>query len=132
MRNEKLDARGYFDPDRGVFKRNQFGGTLGFPIVKNKLFFFGDYQGTREIRGVSQTQVVPSVLQKTGDFSDLENPGDAFAGAVRGNQGDSNNFPAVLSNRLGYTVNEGEPYWFDGMYEYQPRHRLRFSGRHPK
>ena len=114
LRNEKLDARGYFDPDRGVFRRNQFGGTLGFPIVKNKLFFFGDYQGTREIRGVSQTQVVPSVLQKTGDFSDLENPADVFTGTVRGNDGDPNNFPAVLTQRLGYPVVKGEPYWFQG------------------
>src|ERR1700731_985370 len=48
LRNEKLDARSYFDPARGVFKRNQFGGTIGNPIIKNKLFFFGDYQGTRE------------------------------------------------------------------------------------
>ena len=62
---------------RGDFKRNQFGGTLGFPIVKNKLFFFGDYQGTREVRGVSQNQVVPSALEKTGDFSDLADTGFA-------------------------------------------------------
>ena len=53
LRNEKLDARNYFDQERGVFKRNQFGGTIGAPMVKNKLFFFGDYQGTREIRGLS-------------------------------------------------------------------------------
>jgi len=122
LRNEKLDARGFFDPTRGDFKRNQFGGTIGFPIVKNKLFFFGDYQGTREIRGVSQTLVVPSVLEKTGDFSDLASPGDLFTGAVRGNNGnpgdpsDPNNlnFPTVLSNRLGYQVVSGEPYWFQG------------------
>src|SRR5262249_46759754 len=75
LRNEKLDARSYFDPERGVFKRNQFGGTIGGPIVKNKLFFFGDYQGTREIRGVSQKQNVPSLLEKTGDFSDLATTG---------------------------------------------------------
>src|SRR4029077_11190139 len=77
LRNEKLDARGFFDPSRGDFKRNQFGGTLGFPIVKNKLFFFGDYQGTREVRGVSQFLVVPSLLEKTGDFSDLGDTGFA-------------------------------------------------------
>src|SRR5437868_8419320 len=94
LRNEKLDARSYFDPTRGVFKRNQFGGTLGAPIVKNKLFFFGDYQGTREVRGVSQNQVVPSVLDKTGDLSDLA---DSFTGTVRGNNGDPSNFPAVLT-----------------------------------
>ncbi|HZS98969.1 MAG TPA: carboxypeptidase regulatory-like domain-containing protein [Terriglobales bacterium] len=115
LRNEKLDSRGYFDPTRGDFKRNQFGGTLGFPIVKNKLFFFGDYQGTREVRGVSQNQVVPSVLEKTGDFSDLADTGlSEITGTVRGNNGDPNNFPAVLSDRLGYTVVKDEPYWFPG------------------
>ncbi len=115
LRNEKFDARSYFDPERGVFKRNQFGGTLGAPIVKNKLFVFGDYQGTREIRGVSQKQVVPSVLEKTGDFSDLGTTQfQSFSGTVRGNDGDPNNFPAVLGQRLGYTVVKDEPYWFPG------------------
>jgi len=115
LRNEKLDARSYFDLERGVFKRNQFGGTIGAPVVKNKLFFFGDYQGTREVRGVSQNQVVPSVLEKGGDFSDLGTTGfSSFSGSVRGNDGDPNNFPAVLSQRLGYQVVQNEPYWFPG------------------
>ena len=114
LRNEKLDARGFFDPTRGDFKRNQFGGTLGFPIVKNKLFFFGDYQGTREIRGVSQILVVPSVLEKTGDFSDLDAT-SVFTGAVRGNTQIGpipDNLPAVLEQSLGLYGQEGEPYWF--------------------
>ena len=78
LRNEKLDARNYFDQDRGVFKRNQFGGTIGAPIIKNKVFFFGDYQGTREIRGLSSGLInVPSILERTGDFSDLATTGFA-------------------------------------------------------
>src|SRR6516165_2552510 len=72
LRNEKFDARSYFDPERGVFKRNQFGGTLGLPVVKDKVFLFGDYQGTREVRGVSSGIInVPSLLERSGDFSDL-------------------------------------------------------------
>jgi len=47
LRNDKLDARNYFDPTRTPFKRNQFGFSLGGPIRKNRTFFFGDYQGTR-------------------------------------------------------------------------------------
>jgi hypothetical protein len=128
LRNEKLDARGFFDPSRGDFKRNQFGGTLGFPIVKNKLFFFGDYQGTREVRGVSQFLVVPSLLEKTGDFSDLGDTGFATFNTqmqdpnnpdntitvpttVRGDSSPEN-FANTLTQRLGYTVSPGEPYYF--------------------
>ncbi len=110
LRNEKLDARNYFDPERGAFKRNQFGGTIGAPLVKNKLFFFGDYQGTREVRGVSSGLInVPSPLERSGDFSEVA--GD-FSGTVRGNG--PQNFAATLTQRLGYTVTPGEQYWFQG------------------
>src|SRR4051812_3843232 len=44
-RNTAFDARSFFSPDRATFRQNQFGGTFGGPIVKSKLFFFGDYQG---------------------------------------------------------------------------------------
>jgi hypothetical protein len=52
LRNTDLDARNYFSPTRGVFDQNQFGGTFGGPIRKNKIFFFGDYQGTRSTQGL--------------------------------------------------------------------------------
>ncbi|MGH9504121.1 MAG: carboxypeptidase regulatory-like domain-containing protein [Terriglobales bacterium] len=115
LRNEKLDARSYFDQDRGVFKRNQFGGTIGAPIVKNKMFFFGDYQGTREIRGLSSGVInTPSLLERTGDFSDLATTGYApFTGSVRGDSSPTN-FAATLTQRLGYSVTPGEQYWFSG------------------
>src|SRR5882724_7277133 len=113
LRNEKLDARNYFDPERGDFKRNQFGGTIGSPIVRNKLFFFGDYQGTREVRGVSSGLVnVPSPLERSGDFSELP---DDFTGSVAGSDDPAvGNFPSVLTQRLGYSVKSGEAYWFPG------------------
>jgi hypothetical protein len=115
LRNDKLDARNYFDPARGELRRNQFGGTLGGPILKNKLFIFGDYQGTREVRGVSSGLIlVPSATERTGNFSDLATTGyEALTGVVRGGTSPSN-FPAVLSQRLGYTVSPSEPYWFEG------------------
>jgi hypothetical protein len=115
LRNEKLDTKNYFDPERGVFKRNQFGGTIGAPIVKNKLFFFGDYQGTREIRGLSSGLInTPSLIERTGDFSDLSTTGYApFTGTVRGDSSPTN-FAATLTQRLGYAVTPGEEYWFDG------------------
>jgi hypothetical protein len=117
QRSNSNFARNPFTETKGVASGNwnQFGATLAGPIVKNKLFIFGDYQGTREVRGVSQNQVVPSVLEKTGDFSDLADTGlSEITGTVRGNDGDPNNFPAVLSDRLGYTVVKDEPYWFPG------------------
>jgi Carboxypeptidase regulatory-like domain len=115
LRNDKLDARSYFDPERGKLQRNQFGGTIGGPVVKNKVFFFGDYQGTREVAGVSSGLiVVPSATERTGDFSDLATTGFApLTGVVRG-ENIPGNFPDVLSQRLGYTVTSGEQYWFDG------------------
>ena len=51
LRNTALDARGYFDPTRPAYNRNQYGGTLGGPIRKDKAFFFLDYQGTQMTQG---------------------------------------------------------------------------------
>lgn len=121
LRNDAMDARGYFDPTRGALKRNQFGGTIGMPVVKNKLFFFGDYQGTREVAGVSTGIIpVPSPLERGGDFSDLATTGfgmfidpDGNPTTVRGGASPTN-FPSVLSQRLGYAVTAGEPYWVSG------------------
>jgi outer membrane receptor for ferrienterochelin and colicin len=62
LRNTNLDARNYFSPMRGAFDQNQFGGTFGGPIRKNRIFFFADYQGTRLTQGVDTGQIpVPSV-----------------------------------------------------------------------
>ena len=52
LRNNKLDSRAFFDPSVTVLKRNQFGYAVGGPALKNKLFWFTDYQGTRQISGV--------------------------------------------------------------------------------
>ena len=131
LRNEKLDARNYFDPQRGVFKRNQFGGTVGNPIIKNKVFFFGDYQGTREVRGVSSGNVnVPSLLERGGDFSDVAtiNPGyNQFAGKVRSGSG-TGEFAQVLTQRLGYPVSPDEQYWFSGCSTTDPTTGCVFPG----
>jgi hypothetical protein len=51
LRNDDMDARAFFDPTRATLKRNQFGYAVGGPAVKNKLFWFTDYQGTREVSG---------------------------------------------------------------------------------
>src|SRR5271165_116331 len=75
LRNSQLDARPTFDPTRPEFRRHQFGGTLGFPILKNKLFVFGDYQGLRQFTPVSVDHAsVPTALMRMGNFSELLNP----------------------------------------------------------
>ena len=72
IRNSALDARDYFeDPTtpKASFKQNQFGGTLGGPIVKNKLFWFADYQRTVIRAPITWVSTVPTVAERSGDFS---------------------------------------------------------------
>ena len=67
LRNSKLDARNYFDGDKiPPFKRNQFGGTIGGPIVKDHTFFFADYEGIRQSKGISALTFVPSENARNG------------------------------------------------------------------
>jgi hypothetical protein len=99
FRNTALDARGYFDPTRSAFKQNQFGGTIGGPARRERLFFFADYQGTRTNQGVSTGDIsVPTVAQRSGDFSDL-------TGSVSGPY-----LASLLTQKLGYVVRPGEAY----------------------
>lgn len=70
LRNTDLNAFGYFAPTRPVFQQNQFGGSIGGPIKKNKLFFFFDYQGTRLHKGVPSAAQVPTALERQGIFTE--------------------------------------------------------------
>ena len=63
LRNDAMDARNFFNTaptPKTAFHNNQFGGSLGGPIVKDKAFFFGDYEGQRETGGLNSTACVPS------------------------------------------------------------------------
>ncbi|MGB8731784.1 MAG: TonB-dependent receptor, partial [Candidatus Sulfotelmatobacter sp.] len=103
LRNTALDARGYFDPSRPVFRQNQFGGTLGGPMKRQKIYFFGDYQGTRTDEGVETGDIsVPSIQDRSGNLSDIAS---SLTGKVSGN-----NIANLLSAKLGYGVSAGEPY----------------------
>jgi hypothetical protein len=77
LRNEATDARNYFGggAPNTPFRRNQFGGALGGPILKKKLFFFGDYQGTLLKTSSTKYTTAPTAKMLTGDFSELYVPG---------------------------------------------------------
>jgi hypothetical protein len=65
FRNTHLDARNYFSPERAAFEQNQPGGTVGGPIKKGKIFFFGDYQATRTTQGIETGNIpVPSLAER--------------------------------------------------------------------
>ncbi len=113
LRNTVLDAHNYFDlpgSKLGAFQQNQFGGTLGGPILHNKLFFFGDYQGNRKVIGqVGQAGgdiAVPSIAERTGDFSALSSQ---MTGTVQGPY-----WAQQLATALGYPVSPLEPYYTAG------------------
>ncbi len=124
LRNTALDARGYFDPNRPVFRQNQFGGTLGGPIRHGKVYFFADYQGTRTNEGVETGNIsVPSIQDRAGNLSDLITPttnpftttnasGQTIPTTVSGP-----NLASILSQRLygnSNGVSTGEPYYTPG------------------
>ena len=92
FRNDVLNAHGFsFQPTpKPPFKQNQFGGTIGGPIKKDKTFFFGSYEGRRIVRGiVSQPTPVPTGADEAGDFS--ANP---FSGTLT-----DNTVATILQNR---------------------------------
>ncbi len=107
LRNTDLDARNYFSPTRGVFQQNQFGGTTGGPVRRDKVFYFADYQGTRQNEGVDTGNIsVPSVADRMGNLGDLA---AGLTGAVSGPY-----LAGLQAQRLGYTVTAGEPYYKAG------------------
>jgi hypothetical protein len=106
FRNTNLDARGYFDPTRSAFKQNQFGGAIGGPIKRDKLFFFADYQGTRTTQGVSTGNIsVPTIAERNGNFLDPGSQLSVLTGNVSGPY-----LASRLTQELGYTVTAGEAY----------------------
>jgi hypothetical protein len=109
LRNTDFDAANYFNHgQRGAYHENQFGGTFGGPIKRDKIFFFADYQGDRLVKG--QTDVIngaPTAATEAGDLSGI-------ATSLIGSQVNGTAWATQLSNQLGYTVNPGEAYYTAG------------------
>src|SRR5437660_996740 len=85
IRNSHLDAKNYFDdPTLPIppFRRNQFGGALGGPIVKNHTFFFTDYEGVRQSTGITSVTTVPSAAARNGNLCSAPDTGGCIPFSV--------------------------------------------------
>lgn len=87
FRDDALDSRNYFAPDdddKPPFRQNQFGGSLGGPIIRNRLFFFANYEGLRTRETTTKAATVPTAAMRAGDFSGVNTIYDPATAAANG------------------------------------------------
>lgn len=104
LRNDALDAKNLFDPAHEPtpeFKRNNVGGTIGGPIVRDRTFFFGNYEGIFLRQGITRTAAVPTTEMVNGDFSRISTP---IRDPLTGQQFPGNIIPANRINRVGRNI----------------------------
>jgi carboxypeptidase family protein len=143
LRNSALDSKNYFDGDKPPFRRNQFGGAIGGPLYRKRLFFFVNFEGLRQSLGVTHVDIVPSQAARTGNLSTGTIQVDPQAArylaffplpnrGVIGN-GDTGNFAFAgqqitpenyVTTRLDYKIRDSDvltgSYVFDGAQTTQP------------
>lgn len=115
LRNDIFNANDFFLNLHGIkrppLKQNQFGGTIGGPIIKSKLFYFGSYQGTRQINGVSSNSVANAILPGLTDDRSAAALGAIFGGLNGADGGtiapDGSNINPVALNLLNLQVAGG-------------------------
>jgi hypothetical protein len=102
LRNEALSARNYFaspSARKPMYRRNLFGATLGAPVLHDRLFFFGDFQGTLQRIGVTRIATVPTVAQRNGNFSGVAKIYDPATTTTVGGRIVRSEFPGDTINR---------------------------------
>ncbi|MDQ2950138.1 MAG: TonB-dependent receptor [Acidobacteriota bacterium] len=80
IRNDKLDARNFFAVTKNALRRNQYGGTAGAPIKRNRVFFFADMERTNQRQAQVFNDILPTAAMRTGDFTGLKAINDPFTG----------------------------------------------------
>jgi hypothetical protein len=125
LRNDIVDGRQFFarTGNKPEYRQNQFGGSIGGPIKKNKAFFFGDYEGLRYVQGNTTVNTVPSAYEVAhpGDFTDVGGP-DVSASIVAPGLNFFKMYPSPNSGTNSYTYSPNTTYYsttFDGRGDYQ-------------
>lgn len=105
-RNDAVDARNFFSADVEPLKQHQYGATFGGPLRRNKLFFFGFWEGFRNRQGITKSATVPTPQERQGDFSGLQDPstGNMLINFATGQPFPNNRIPTAAFNPASQQV----------------------------